>query len=173
MCGRRQLNCERADSVRLERGLQFAVRHGGLALGQFLAIDFTRRSNGARKSDVQGRYGFAAHLDEADHDFIALLSFFHRAHEHVLTIRVHQGKALSQCARVAGALKSDQRSVQPLRLPIGIALLPMAGMRGEAVDKFMMAPVLGGLIGVIAPVAAAEAGRVNQGQAQRIVVRFI
>ena len=64
-------------------------------------------------------------------------------------------------------------SVKALRLPVGIALLPVAGVRSEAVGELMVAPVLRGLIGVIVAVAGAEAGRVDKSQAQRVVIRFV
>ena len=76
----------------------------------------------------------------------------------MIGVNAQEGEALTQCSGVVGALKSNQGSVQALRLPIGFALLPVAGVRGETVGEFMVAPVLRRLIGVITAVAASEAG---------------
>src|SRR5260370_30918920 len=69
------------------------------------------------------------------------------------------------------ALKSDERLIQALRLPISLLFAPVAPMRGEAIHEFMMTQVLRRLIAVTC--TWTEARRAHQRQANRSVVRFV
>src|SRR5690349_12404454 len=69
------------------------------------------------------------------------------------------------------AFKRDQRLIQTLRLPVSPLATPITFMRGQSIIKSMPAPILRRLICVTS--AWADAGRAQQRQAQRLVVRLI
>src|SRR2546422_3155101 len=66
-------------------------------------------------------------------------------------------------------LKSNQRLIESIRLPVGLRLTPITGVARKSEQNFMTANVLSALIRV----ATARAGRANQRQADRLIVRFI
>ena len=68
-----------------------------------------------------------------------------------------------------GSFKSDERIVQALRLPVGLALAPVGGVPGDSVDELVMSNILRALVGV----SAARAGRANQGEPNGVVVRLV
>src|SRR5205823_3181787 len=66
-------------------------------------------------------------------------------------------------------LKSDQRLIQSISLPVGLRLPPITCMTREPEKNFVATNVLGPLICI----TAARAGRANQGESQRLVIRFV
>src|ERR1700730_1154807 len=68
-----------------------------------------------------------------------------------------------------GSFKGDERIVQTLRLPVGLALPPAGGMPGESVNKLVMSNILRTLVGV----STARSRRADQSQANGVVVRFV
>ena len=65
--------------------------------------------------------------------------------------------------------KGDRRLVQAPCLPVGPGVNAVAGVSGNSVDEFVMAEILGGLVGI----AAANARGTQQGQANHVVARFV
>src|SRR5437588_4166854 len=74
---------------------------------------------------------------------------------------------------MCGGLKGNDRLIQTLPLPVCLFLAPVARVAGKTIDELMVSPVLGGLVAVKPSVAIPQAGRVDQSQAQRIVVRLV
>src|SRR5207302_10107530 len=74
---------------------------------------------------------------------------------------------------MCGGLKGDERLIQTVPLPVCLFFTPVARVAGKTIDEFMVSPVLGGLVTVEPSVAVSKAGRVDQSQAQRIVVRLV
>jgi hypothetical protein len=67
------------------------------------------------------------------------------------------------------SFESDQGSIHPLCLPVCLGVTPSVRVRGDAIDKFVMAEVLCRLIGV----ASLHSGRTDQGQAKGVIVRLV
>jgi len=70
---------------------------------------------------------------------------------------------------VLGCLKSDERSIQSLPLPVRLAVAPTRGVSGNTVNEFVMSYILRALVGI----PAARARRANQRQSNGMVVWFI
>src|ERR1039458_3076977 len=68
-----------------------------------------------------------------------------------------------------GRLEGNERLVKAVGLPIGFAVVPRAGMAGDAESEFVVAPVLVGLIGV----TGVDARRAHQRKADGVVIGFI
>src|SRR5437016_14118625 len=66
-------------------------------------------------------------------------------------------------------LKSEQRLIESISLPVSLRLPPITGVTSEAKKNFVPADVLRSLIGV----PATCAGRANQSQSQCVFVGFV
>ena len=87
-------------------------------------------------------------------------------------VDVEQRKAFTQRAIVAGALKRNEWLIEPAALPVGLAILPIAGMARNAVFELVTAPVLCGLIAV-RETGRADARAAQQGEAQRVIIGLV
>src|SRR5437763_3713370 len=70
---------------------------------------------------------------------------------------------------MSGTLKSDQRLIQPVSLPIRLRLPPIIRVTGEPKKNLVMANVLRALISV----TAARARRANECHSQCLIVRLV
>ena len=68
-----------------------------------------------------------------------------------------------------GRLKRDEWIIEALRLPVGLALSPVAVMPSDSKYEFVMADILRALIRV----AAASARSANQREANSVIVWFV
>src|ERR1022692_2959753 len=68
-----------------------------------------------------------------------------------------------------GGLERDERLVEAIGLPIGVAIVPRAGVAGDAETKFVVAPVLVGLVGV----TGVDARRAHQREPDGVVIGFV
>src|SRR2546426_133754 len=76
-------------------------------------------------------------------------------------------------AGVLRRLKGDERLIEAQRLPVALLLPPIAGVAGQTIDEAVMSPILRSLVAVRAAVALAQARRVDERQAQRVVVGLV
>src|SRR3989442_15792550 len=74
---------------------------------------------------------------------------------------------------VLWTLEGNEGLIKAVRLPVGLFPAPVAGVAGQAVNEFMVAPILRDLVAVVLSVTFTEAGSVEKGQAQGAVVRLI
>src|ERR1035441_565264 len=68
-----------------------------------------------------------------------------------------------------GGLERDERLVEAIGLPIGVAIVPRAGVAGDAERKFVVAPVLVGLVGV----TGVDARGAHKRKADGVVIGFV
>src|SRR5215204_5238302 len=68
-------------------------------------------------------------------------------------------------------LKSDQRLIETLRLPVSLLPTPITGMRSEAVNKLVPPPILCRLVSVTG--SWPNPGSAQQGQAKCFIVRLV
>src|SRR5579884_1857608 len=66
-------------------------------------------------------------------------------------------------------VEGKQRRIQPVSLPIGVALAPIAFVRGQPKNDFMVADVLRALV----LVSAASSRRANQSEANSVIAWLI
>ena len=70
---------------------------------------------------------------------------------------------------MCGTLKSDQRLIEAIGLPVGLRVTPIPRVSRQAEDDFVAAKVLGALIRK----TAARSGRADKSQTNRLVVRLV
>jgi hypothetical protein len=90
--------------------------------------------------------GFAVEFYQAHHDFVAQFRLLQCQNSNPWVGDLEQRKLLAQRSRVLCRFKGDQRSVQALRLPVGLALAPASGMPGDSVNELVMSDILRALI---------------------------
>src|SRR5438132_9506983 len=66
-------------------------------------------------------------------------------------------------------LKSNQRLIEPVGLPIGLGLTPIAGVTCESKKYFMAPNILRALIRI----TTTRSGCANKRQSKRLVIRFV
>src|ERR1700691_728600 len=164
-----QLNGERARLICGERCDQSAIDDRRACYRLLLPIHFPRRSDRSveRYSDVTLR--LALEFNQAHDHLIALLGFLQRQHSNPRIADLQQRKLFTQSSSVPGDLKRDQRIVQPLRLPVGLALAPADSVPGDSVNEFVVPDILRALVGI----TAARARSSNQREPDSIVTRLV
>src|SRR5216684_8515664 len=137
MCGER---CGQSASV-------YCCRSHGL----FLPVDLARGRDGGAESYADVGLRLAIEFYQAHNDLVALFSFLQRQNSNSRVADLQQRKLPAQRARVFLSFEGDQRIIQALRLPVGLALPPAGGVPSDSIDEFVMSDILRSLISVAAP----------------------
>ncbi len=164
-----ELQGEGSRLIGTEGGDQIAIVDVRRARGLLLTVYLAGGRDGCREGDVDIRLRFAVELHQANDELVALFGFLHAEDADAGIAHLHHGEGFAQCSGMFGCLEGDQRSVESLRLPIGLAITPIVGVTGKAVGELVVADVLRGFIGV----ASGDAGRAQKGEAQGVIVGLI
>ena len=168
-CRRRQPDRERARLIGAERCDQRAAGYGRRSNRLFLPVHFARIGDGGSEGDANSGLGLAVEFHQAHDDLIPMFRLLERQNPYARIVDLHQGEAPAQRAFVLRGFKDHERSIQSLRLPVGLRCTPAGCVARNAVREFVVPNILRSLVRI----ASGRAWGADQRQANGVVVGLV
>src|SRR5205085_7899421 len=104
-----------------------------------LPIHFARGHHRRGERDVHVRSRLSIHLDQPHDQLIATFGLFESHDTNSIITDFQERQILAERACVRWTLKSEQRLIESISLPVSLRLPPIAGVTSEAEKNFVPA----------------------------------